>query len=92
MKLAATALTLAAAALALLTAPVAGQACPTVRVTTKAKRIVRNNQLISVAISAKNVGTTPANNVTIVVRGPGLNLVGMTDRLVSGPARAIHLI
>lgn len=71
MKLLAPTVALAAAVLALLTCQ--SKACPTLRLTTKAKRFVRDNKLISVAISAKVTGgTTPANDVQIAVRGSGL--------------------
>ena len=102
MKRAATVLALAAAVLGLLTGKAAAQACPTLRVTTRAPRVVRNNKLISVAISAKNVGTTPATTVTIGVRRPGLiskqmerngrvdgRTDGRTDR-GGGAIRSIH--
>jgi hypothetical protein len=67
MKLATSALGLAA--LAMLLGLAAADTCPTLRLRTKAPRTVRNNKLISVSISAKNIGTTAANDMQIAVSG-----------------------
>lgn len=58
----------AAAALAILGDQAAAASCPTLRVTARAPRAVRNNKLYSVAVAVKNTGTTAANNVQIAVR------------------------
>lgn len=57
-----------AAALALLLGQMAAaDPCPTLRVTSKAPKVVRNIKLYTVILGVKNTGSTAANNVEIDV-------------------------
>jgi hypothetical protein len=57
-----------AAVLALLLGLAAADPCPTLRVTTKAPKTVRNNKIYTVRLAVQNKGTTAANDVQIAVR------------------------
>jgi len=65
MKLAALA---TAAALAFMAGLTSAETCPTLRVTAKAPRTLRNNKLHTVRVTIKNTGTTAASNLTLGVR------------------------
>ncbi len=65
MKLAALA---TAAALAFLAGLASAQTCPTLRVTAKAPRTLRNNKLHTVSVTVKNTDTTAASSLALGVR------------------------
>ncbi len=85
MKIAALA---AAAALALLAGLASAETCPTLRVTAKAPRTLRNNKLHTVSVTVKNTGTTAASSLALAVGTLGYavwwceRLVELSDRLV----------
>jgi hypothetical protein len=66
MKLTASAL--GAALAMLLLGLAAADACPTLRVTTRAPKNVRNNKVYTVKLAVRNTGTTAAIDLQIAVR------------------------
>jgi hypothetical protein len=56
------------AAAAALLGLASAQTCPTLRVTTKTNRVVRNNKLYTVSIGVKSTGATAANGLEVAVR------------------------
>lgn len=67
MKLLSSVLSTVATLALLLGQMAAADPCPTLRVTTKAPKVVRNNKLYTVTLGVKNTGSTAANNVQIDV-------------------------